>query len=127
MRAISVLSFDAGTSTRACLARAALRMRVSKSEMGSVCIFFSRPLPASLQHAGDFAPQRQTAEADAAHLEVAHSRQHHVAEPVHELVHTVATQGHAAANRHPLADLEVRNRLLRARDDRLLPGDLPQL
>src|SRR5437899_4167978 len=40
MRAISVLSFDAGTSTRACLARAALRMRVSKSEMGSVCIFF---------------------------------------------------------------------------------------
>src|SRR5712692_4901004 len=71
MRAISVLSFDAGTSTRACLARAALRMRVSKSEMGSVCIFFSRPLPASLQHAGDFAPQRQAAEADAAHLELA--------------------------------------------------------
>src|SRR6266849_4404280 len=239
MRAISVLSFDAGTSTRACLARAALRMRVSKSEMGSVCIFFSRPLPASLQHAGDFAQQRQTAEADAAHLElaqvparpaayaaavahadlelrlpahlgaltgsrhrfssrpslplyaerhaqqleqlasflvvarrggqgdihaldlvhprvvnfredelvaqaqgivaatvegvgrqtleVAHARQHHVAEPVHELVHTVATQGHAAANRHPLADLEVRNRLLRAGDDRLLPGDLRQL
>src|SRR5712692_6616125 len=70
MRAISVLSFDAGTSTRACLARAALRMRVSKSEMGSVCIS-SRPLPASLQHARDFAPQRQAAEADAAHLELA--------------------------------------------------------
>src|SRR5713226_10226209 len=38
MRASSIFSFDAGTSTRACLARAALRMRVSMSAIGSVCI-----------------------------------------------------------------------------------------
>src|SRR5712664_2961171 len=38
MRAISVLSFDTGTSTRWCLAAAALRRRVRKSAIGSVCI-----------------------------------------------------------------------------------------
>src|SRR6266567_4147247 len=39
MRAISVLSFETGTSTRWCLAAAALRRRVRKSAIGSVCIF----------------------------------------------------------------------------------------
>src|SRR5213082_1151248 len=38
MRAISVLSLETGTSTRWCLAAAALRRRVRKSAMGSVCI-----------------------------------------------------------------------------------------
>src|SRR5712692_5137752 len=38
MRAISVFSFETGTSTRWCLAAAALRRRVRKSAMGSVCI-----------------------------------------------------------------------------------------
>src|SRR5215469_10457814 len=38
MRAISVLSFDTGTSTRWCFAAAALRMRVRKSAIGSVCM-----------------------------------------------------------------------------------------
>src|SRR5258708_28626500 len=38
MRAISVLSFETGTSTRWCLAAAALRRRVRKSAIGSVCI-----------------------------------------------------------------------------------------
>src|SRR3984893_16256905 len=65
-RAISILSLDAGNSTRACRALAALRMRVSMSEMGSVCI-----LPTRLDHAGNLAAQRVTAETDAAHLELA--------------------------------------------------------
>src|SRR5215470_13880355 len=68
MRAISVLSFDTGTSTRWCLAAAALRRRVRKSAMGSVCIIL---LPASLYDAGDFSAQSEAAKADAAHLKLA--------------------------------------------------------
>src|SRR6267154_5987886 len=68
MRAISVFSFETGTSTRWCLAAAALRMRVRKSAMGSVCIVL---LPAGFRDAGDFALQRHAAETDAAHLELA--------------------------------------------------------
>src|SRR5580693_2005208 len=77
MRAISALSFDAGTSTRWCLAAAALRMRVKKSAMGSVCIFspvmrrLPRRLPAGFHDAGNFSLERHTAETDAAHLELA--------------------------------------------------------
>src|SRR5438093_7675807 len=52
MRAISVFSFETGTSTRWCLAAAALRRRVRKSAMGSVCIIL---LPARFHDAGDFA------------------------------------------------------------------------
>src|SRR5580698_6964930 len=76
MRAISALSFDAGTSTRWCLAAAALRIRVRKSAMGSVCIFspvmrrLPRRLPASFRDAGDFSLERHTAETDSAHLEL---------------------------------------------------------
>src|SRR5438132_4226454 len=51
MRAISVFSFETGTSTRWCLAAAALRRRVKKSAMGSVCIVL---LPASFHDAGNF-------------------------------------------------------------------------
>src|SRR5205823_14906797 len=68
MRAISVFSFETGTSTRWCLAAAALRRRVRKSAMGSVCIVL---LPAGFHDAGDFSLQRHTAETDAAHLELA--------------------------------------------------------
>src|SRR5438552_7033268 len=68
MRAISVFSFETGTSTRWCLAAAALRRRVKKSAMGSVCIVL---LPASFHDAGNFSLQRHTAKTDSAHLELA--------------------------------------------------------
>src|SRR5262249_9712410 len=71
MRAISVLSFDTGTSTRWCLAADALRRRVRKSAMGSVCIFLLKLLPAGLNDAGDFPAQRHASKTDAAHLELA--------------------------------------------------------
>src|SRR5215472_9756397 len=71
MRAISVLSFDTGTSTRWCLAAAALRRRVRKSAIGSVCIFLPELLPTGLHDAGDFSAQRHAAKTDAAHLELA--------------------------------------------------------
>src|SRR3989449_11190090 len=70
MRAISVFSFDEGTSTRWCLAAAALRTRVRKSAIGSVCIVWS--LPARLHDAGNFPAQGHAAEADAAQLEFAY-------------------------------------------------------
>src|SRR6266851_7778673 len=68
MRAISVFSLETGTSTRWCLAAAALRRRVRKSAMGSVCIFL---LPARFHDAGNFSPQRHAAKTDSAHLELA--------------------------------------------------------
>src|SRR6516164_7458317 len=68
MRAISVLSFETGTSTRWCLEAAALRRRVKKSAMGSVCMIL---LPAGFHHAGDFPAQRHAAKTDAAHLKLA--------------------------------------------------------
>src|SRR5882757_480207 len=72
MRAISVFSFETGTSTRWCLAAAALRRRVRKSAIGSVCISSPKGLlPAGFRDAGDFPLQRHTAETDAAHLELA--------------------------------------------------------
>src|SRR5260370_17140879 len=71
MRAISVLSYETGTSTRWCLAAAALRRRVRKSAMGSVCIVL---LPAGFHDAGDFSLQRHTAKTDSAHLELANVR-----------------------------------------------------
>src|SRR5262249_18021675 len=40
----------------------ALRMRVSMSEMGSVMLISVSPLPARLDHAGDFALERQVAQ-----------------------------------------------------------------
>src|SRR6266446_2883993 len=68
MRAISVFSFETGTSTRWCLAAAALRRRVRKSAIGSVCIVL---LPAGFHDAGDLSLKRHTAETDSAHLELA--------------------------------------------------------
>src|SRR2546429_3890368 len=71
MRAISVLSLETGTSTRWCLAAAALRRRVKKSAMGSVCMIL---LPAGFHHARDFPAQRHAAKTDAAHLKLADIR-----------------------------------------------------
>src|SRR5438876_497072 len=77
MRAISVLSFETGTSTRWCLAAAALRRRVRKSAIGSVCMYLlswhrlPRRLPAGFHDTGDFPLQRHTAETDSAHLKLA--------------------------------------------------------
>src|SRR5229473_5793316 len=68
MRAISVFSRETGTSTRWCLAAAALRRRVRKSAIGSVCIIL---LPARFHDAGDLALQRHTAKTDSAHLKLA--------------------------------------------------------
>src|ERR1700679_3061589 len=45
MRAISVFSFDAGTSSFWWRARMELRMRVTKSATGSVKLILSPPLP----------------------------------------------------------------------------------
>src|SRR5260370_38148365 len=71
MRAISVLSFDTGTSTRWCLAAAALRIRVKKSPMGSVCIIFLWLLPACFHDAGYFSLERHAAKTDSANLKLA--------------------------------------------------------
>src|SRR5579884_4498955 len=68
MRAMSIFSREAGTSTRGCRARAALRIRVSMSAIGSVSI--AAFLPARLDHAGNLAGQRPQPEADAAELEL---------------------------------------------------------
>src|SRR3979411_664470 len=68
MRAISVFSRETGTSTRWCLAAAALRRRGTNWSMGSVCIIL---LPALFHDAGDLALQRHTAKTDSAHLELA--------------------------------------------------------
>src|SRR2546426_7580638 len=90
---------DAGMSTRRCRAPAALRMRVNMSAMGSVIDIFvqsllqlpaaaagppavrgasqkgrageTRRLPARLDDARNLPAQRQLAEADAAHAEIA--------------------------------------------------------
>src|SRR6185437_7666610 len=48
-------------------------------------------------------------------------------EPVEELVHPRAAQRHARADRHPLADLELRDRLAGAPDLGTLAGDRRQL
>src|SRR5262245_65460664 len=58
-------------STRACLAGTAFRRRASMSEMGSVISLF---LPGALDHTRDTAVERQLAEAQAAHVELAHER-----------------------------------------------------
>src|SRR5712671_1958709 len=71
MRAISVFNLETGTSTRWCLAAEALRRRVRKSPMGSVCIIFLWLLPACFHDAGNFTLQRHAAEADSAHLKLA--------------------------------------------------------
>src|SRR5271154_1556106 len=92
MRAISVFSFETGTSTRWCLAAVALRRRVKKSAMGSVCMSLLVLLPAGFRDAGNFSLERHAAETDAAHLELA------------DISASAATNAAAVAN----ADFEFR-------------------
>src|SRR5271157_3400932 len=70
IRAISRFVREAGTTTSACRARDALRMRVSMSAIGSET--FIGYLPARLGDAGQLAEQRPFAEADAAQTEAPH-------------------------------------------------------
>src|ERR1700684_2157052 len=74
MRAISVFSFEAGTSSFWWRARMELRMRVTKSDTGSVKLILSPPfcyLPAGLNDPGNFSPKRQLTEAQTAQTELA--------------------------------------------------------
>src|SRR3954453_1821047 len=71
MRAISVLSLDAGMSTVVCDAGMPLRIRVRESAMGSVIDML---LPAALRHAGDVAVVRELPQADEAHAQLAEHR-----------------------------------------------------
>src|SRR6266571_1655429 len=59
--------------------------------------------------------------------EVAHTRERDVDEAVEELVHPGAPERHLGADGHALAELEVRDRLLRLRDDGLLARDRLQV
>src|SRR5256712_3123064 len=227
--AMRTLSREAGMSTFSCSARLALRMRVSRSAIGSLRI---RPLPARLHDARNLALERQLAKAEPAHLElpevaaraaaqlapgigaraelrltlrlhderglrhmrllperhsevreehlrvfvrarrrhdadvhaahlvhlvvddlrkdqllaeaerviappvealgrhtpeVAHARQRDVDQPVEELVHPGPAERDLRADRHALAQLEVRDRLLRLRDDGPLARDRLQV
>src|SRR6478672_2442519 len=66
MRAISSFSLEVGISVVSCIALLALRMRVSMSAIGSVCIL----LPARFGHAGDLALVREIAQTDPAEAEL---------------------------------------------------------
>src|SRR5207245_11369160 len=65
--AMRTLSREQGMSTFSCSARLALRIRVSRSAIGSLRI---RPLPARLHDARNLALERHLAEAEPAHLEL---------------------------------------------------------
>src|SRR5687767_9605077 len=74
MRAISIFSFDEGTSTLGSFARTPFRIRVIMSATGSV-MFISNTsrrsrLPTGLDHARDVPRERLQPEADAAQLEL---------------------------------------------------------
>src|SRR5262249_55434308 len=74
MRAISVFSLEAGTSTLGWRAWIALRTRVSMSAMGSLVIVLLLPpprLPACLDHARNLAIQGELAETQPADAELA--------------------------------------------------------
>src|SRR5215471_2780302 len=58
--------------------------------------------------------------------EVADTGKHDVAQAVEKFVHLLAAQGYGAANGHTLANLEIRDGLFRAGDNRPLPGNLPE-
>src|SRR5436190_399072 len=59
--------------------------------------------------------------------EVAHARHRDGDEPIEKLVHPRAPQRYGAADRHALPEIEVRDRLLGARHDRVLAGDRGEL
>src|SRR5829696_1696950 len=68
IRQSSRLMREMGTSSRSCFARWALRIRVSRSAMGSVMLIvvLLETSPARLDHAGEVALQRQIPQMDAA-------------------------------------------------------------
>src|SRR5215217_2642673 len=68
MRAISTFCREVGISAVSCSALLALRMRVSMSAIGSVCMVL---LPARLRHARDLPVVRELAQADPAEAELA--------------------------------------------------------
>ena len=55
--------------------------------------------------------------------EIADARQRDRHQTIEELVHALAAQRDLAADRHAFAQLELRDRLLRLGDHRLLAGD----
>src|SRR5215470_16978779 len=72
MRAISVFSREAGTSTLGWRAEIALRTRVSMSAMGSLIIsVLLGLLPTRLDHSRDLAVERELPETQPAHSELA--------------------------------------------------------
>jgi len=72
MRAISIFSLEAGTSTLGCRAVKALRILVNMSAMGSDVILASPfPLPARLDHAGNFSGESELAKTNPAETELA--------------------------------------------------------
>src|SRR5436190_7292800 len=66
MRAICSFKREVGIDVVSCIALLALRMRVSMSAIGSVCML----LPARFGHAGDLAFVREVAQADPAEAEL---------------------------------------------------------
>src|SRR6187397_1886625 len=66
MRAISSFRREVGIDVESCIALLALRMRVSMSAIGSVCM----SLPARFGHAGDLALVRELAQAELAKAEL---------------------------------------------------------
>src|SRR5512139_1068517 len=68
---ISAFSLELGTSTRSCLARCAFRIRISRSETGSM-LLISISLPARLDHAREISLPGEVAKADAAQTELPH-------------------------------------------------------
>src|ERR1700683_250073 len=60
-------------------------------------------------------------------FEVADTRQNDGGKAVEKFVHALSAQSDHAADGHAFANLKIRNRLLGARNHRLLPGNLPEL
>src|SRR5688500_11877445 len=96
MRAISIFSFDEGTSTLGSFARTPFRIRVIMSATGSVMFIGNTSrrsgLPTGVDHARDVSRARLQPEADAAELELPQ----------------VTTGAAAAAAARVLADGELR-------------------
>src|ERR1044071_8338234 len=92
-RQTSSLSRETGTSSRSFFARWALRIRVSRSEMGSVMLIaFSSFLPARLDHAGQIALQREVPQMDAAEPDLAVDAARAAADPAPVAVADLALQ-----------------------------------
>src|SRR4030065_260150 len=74
MWAMAAFIFELGIETEVCPASSPLRMRVSRSAIGSVTLidYPSPRLPRRLSHAGEVPLQGLFTEADAAQLEPAH-------------------------------------------------------